>query len=265
MNSREIKCASILSDMVDNYGLVGVKTSFEDEGASFNEVVRLKEICNQAKTKITLKIGGPEASRDIQESQIIGVKGLVAPMIESSFGLKKYLGSVKTHLRGDVISRINLAINVETHQAYQNIDDILSIENIHDLYGITVGRVDFVSSMGKDRTFVNSDDMFLMVKEIFTKVKKVGLSTYLGGAITLDSYDFIKNLYKDGLLDRFETRYAIYDPSVALKTFNKSLLHGQLFEYEWLMNKHEMYNHHANKEMKRIQMIQERINQETIK
>ena len=141
----------------------------------------------------------------------------------------------------------------------------MSIENINDLYGITVGRVDFVSSMGKDRSFVNSDDMFSMVKEIFTKVKKVGLSTYLGGAITLDSYDFIKNLYKDGLLDRFETRYAIYDPSVALKTFNKSLLHGQLFEYEWLMNKHEMYNHQANKEIKRIQMIQERINQEKIK
>ena len=44
MNNREFKCAKILTELVENYGLVGVKTSFEDEGASFNEVLRLKEI-----------------------------------------------------------------------------------------------------------------------------------------------------------------------------------------------------------------------------
>ena len=61
MNSSEFNCVKILTDMIENHGLVGIKTSFEDEGASFNETIRLKEICNQAKTKITLKIGGPEA------------------------------------------------------------------------------------------------------------------------------------------------------------------------------------------------------------
>ena len=84
MNAREFKCVSILTDLIENEGLVGVKTSFEDEGALFNETIRLKEICNQANTKLTLKIGGPEAIRDLKDSSIIGVRGIVAPMIESA-------------------------------------------------------------------------------------------------------------------------------------------------------------------------------------
>ena len=61
MNSYETKMSRILFDLVDKHGVVGIKTSFEDEGATFNEVLRLKEVCNQGGTKINLKIGGPEA------------------------------------------------------------------------------------------------------------------------------------------------------------------------------------------------------------
>ena len=67
MNTREFKCVKILTDLIENEGLVGIKTSFEDEGATFHETIRLKEICNQARTKITLKIGGPEAVRDLKD------------------------------------------------------------------------------------------------------------------------------------------------------------------------------------------------------
>jgi dTDP-glucose 4,6-dehydratase len=56
MNKREFKCTEILTDLIENEGLVGIKTSFEDEGATFNEVLRLKEICTQANVKVTLKI-----------------------------------------------------------------------------------------------------------------------------------------------------------------------------------------------------------------
>lgn len=263
MNAREFKCVSVLNDLIENHGLVGIKTSFEDEGATFNEVIRLKEICNQSKTKLTLKIGGPEASRDIQDSYIIGVKGLVAPMVESAFGLQKFINCVNVNLDPSITSTLQLAINIETIQAYNNIDNILNVKESNSLYGITVGRVDFVSSMGKDRSYVDSQEMYEIVKDTFTKVKKSGLTANLGGAITIDSYQFLSNLYKDGLLDKFETRYAIYDPSKALKNLNKALAKGQLFEYEWLMNKRELYQKQADKEIKRIQMIQDRINQST--
>jgi hypothetical protein len=263
MNTREFKCVSILNDLVENHGLIGIKTSFEDEGATFNEVLRLKEICNQAKTKLTLKIGGPEASRDIQDSSIIGVKGLVAPMVESGFGLTKFINCAHTNLSLDVIKSLELIINIETIQSYKNIDEILNVKESKDLYAVTVGRVDFVSSMGKDRKYVNSPEMLKITKDIFTKAKHKGLTVNLGGAINTDSYEFLTELYKDGLLDKFETRYAIYDPSKALKNLNKALAKGQMFEYEWLINKKETYQHQADKENKRIQMIQDRINQPT--
>ena len=128
MNSREFKCVKILTDLIENEGLIGIKTSFEDEGALFNETIRLKEICNQANTKLTLKIGGPEAIRDIKDSSIIGVKGLVAPMIESEFGLKKFIQSVNTHIPQDLLSTINLNINIETITAISNIEKILGLE-----------------------------------------------------------------------------------------------------------------------------------------
>ena len=47
MRKQEFKCARLLTDLVENYGVIGIKTSFEDEGASYEEVMRLKEICNQ--------------------------------------------------------------------------------------------------------------------------------------------------------------------------------------------------------------------------
>lgn len=261
MNTREFKCVKILTDLIENEGLIGIKTSFEDEGALFNETVRLKEICNQAKTKLTLKIGGPEAIRDIKDSLIIGVKGLVAPMVESEFGLKKFIQSAKTYIPEDSLSSIHLNINVETITAVNNVEKMLELPEANNLYGVTVGRVDLVSSMDKDRSYVNSDEIYSLVRKVFVKVKEKGFKLCLGGAISIDSLSFLKKLHSEGLLDKFETRYAIYDPSIALKNLSKALSKGQMFEYEWLKCKHEYYTNLANQDVKRIQMIQDRINQ----
>jgi hypothetical protein len=261
MNTREFTCVSILTDLIENEGLVGVKTSFEDEGALFNETIRLKEICNQGKTKLTLKIGGPEAIRDLKDATIIGVKGIVAPMVESAFGLKKFIQAAKTHIPEDSLSSIQLNVNLETISAILNSQNILESKEASELYGVTVGRVDLVSSMGKDRSYVNSDEVYSFVEKVFVKAKEKGLKLCLGGAVSIDSLEFLKKLHSNGLLDKFETRYAIYDPSVALKNLSRALSKGQIFEYEWLKCKHEYYTSLANQDIKRIQMIQDRINQ----
>lgn len=261
MNTREFKCTKILTDLIENEGLVGIKTSFEDEGASFNETIRLKEICNQSKTKVTLKIGGPEAIRDLKDSTVIGVKGLVAPMVESEFGLKKFIQAAKTHIPEDTLSSVQLNINVETITAVQNVEKMLATVEASELYGVTVGRVDLVSSMNKDRNYVNSDEVYKLVRGVFTKVKEKGLKACLGGAVSTDSLDFLKKLHSEGLLDKFETRYAMFDPSITLKNLSRALSKAQMFEYEWLMAKHELYTAAANQDIKRIQMIQDRINQ----
>ena len=265
MNNREFKCVDILTNMIENDGLIGIKTSFEDEGALFNETIRLKEICNQAKTKLTLKIGGPEAIRDIKDALIIGVKGLVAPMVESEFGLKKFIQSAQSYIPADVLSSIHLNVNLETITAAEHVEDILSIPEAESLYGVTVGRVDLVSSMNKDRTYVNSDEVYSLVKKVFVKAKKRGLKLCLGGAVSVESLTFLKRLNEEGLLDKFETRYAIYDPAIALKNLPKALAMGQSFELEWLQCKYEYYTALANQDINRIQMIEFRMNESQIK
>jgi len=261
MNNREFKCVKLLTELIENEGLIGLKTSFEDEGALFNETVRLKEICNQAKTKVTLKIGGPEAIRDIKDAMVIGVKGVVAPMVESAFGLKKFIQAVNTYVGDDVLSSLQLYVNLETITAVTNVSEILNIQEANQLCGVTVGRVDLVSSMGKNRSFVNSEEVYALAKNVFVKAKEKGLKACLGGAVSTDSLEFLKKLYSDGLLDKFETRYAIFDPTITLKHLSRSLARAQVFEYEWLKAKHEYYSTLANQDIKRIEMIQDRINQ----
>ena len=259
MNDQEFKCSSVLTEMVENFGLIGIKTSFEDEGASFNEVIRLKEICNQSKVKLTLKIGGPEAIRDIKDSQIVGVKGIVAPMVESSFGLTKFIDAIHNNLPLDITKRLHLNINIETINAVSNIESILDNENIRFLNGITIGRVDLVSSMNRDRDYVNSEDILKITKDIFQKAKSKKLKCCLGGAVSSESLSFFETLYQDGLLDKFETRYTIFDPSIALKDFSKALSFGQTFEYYWLKNKKSFYENLSIQDLNRIEMIKKRI------
>lgn len=258
MNSNEFKCVNILSNLVESYSLVGIKTSFEDEGATFNESIRLKQICNEANTKLTIKIGGPEAIRDIVDAVTIGIKGLVAPMVESPFALKKFINAIHTNVDKSSINTLNLGINIETIKAISDIENILNQDSTEQLSSITVGRVDLVSSMNKDRSFVNDIEIFNMIKKTFTLAKKFGLKLYVGGAISVDSETFLHNLFEEGLLDRFETRYAIYDSS-ALKNFSEALSQGQLFEYEWLKSKQIMYQHMCEKDNARIQMIKQRL------
>lgn len=260
MNNIEFDCVNVLFDLVEHYHCIGVKTSFEDEGATFNEVIRLKEICNQAKTKLMLKIGGPEAIRDIKDSTIIGVKGIVGPMIESDFGLKKFIKSVENHVDKSVLLSLKLAINIETITSINNLDKILALPEINQLYGITIGRVDLVSSMEKDRTFVNSTELYELILPCLIKIKKCGLKVMMGGAISVDSLDFLKKLTYQGLLDSFETRYVIFDSSVSLKNYEQALVKAQEFEYQWLLNKKNQYYFYAMQDIERIEMIKNRIN-----
>lgn len=260
MNKLELSSVSRLKDLIENFGVIGIKTSFEDEGASMMEVLRLKELCNQSGTKLLLKIAGAEAKRDLEDSMVIGVKGIVAPMIESPFALDKFVKSAKTILPADVLSNIQLGINVETISSFKNFNEMIKADGFSDLYHVTLGRVDFVSSMGKDRSYVNSNEMFEIAEELFSISRQKGKRVYLGGAITNDSLDFMVNLFSKGLLDKFETRYVMYDPAIALNKLDEALLNGQKLELDILNYRRNYYLQHANKELTRIDMITNRIN-----
>jgi 4-hydroxy-2-oxoheptanedioate aldolase len=236
-------------------GCSGIKISYEDEGALLNEVITMRYLTASIGLGLSIKIGGGEAKRDIVDCIDIGCDTIVAPMIESSFALNKFFNSLSQY--GYMREK---GFNLETINAYNCLDE-LSAE-FPKLDFVTVGRVDFVGSLNKDRKFVNSDEMFEMVSNIFKKAREHNTKCYLGGAISIESKDFIGKLIDQQLLDKFETRYIIFDiHKIDFNKLDELLFLANVFEVEWLKYVNTKYSLLANKDIQRIKMIEDRINQ----
>jgi hypothetical protein len=239
-------------EKLKSMGCSGVKISFEDEGALYNEIITMRNLTCKVGLELSVKIGGCEAKRDIVDCIDLNVDTIVAPMIESKFALKKFLKSLDCYNYNK-----KKGFNLETICGYQNLEKMSEIFDKVDF--VTFGRVDFVSSIDKDRTYVDSEEMYRMVEEVFVETRKRGALCYLGGAISIGSSDFIKKLLEKKLLDKFETRYIIYDTHKINNDLDKLLYWGNVFEIAWLKYINERYSLHANKDVARIKMIQDRI------
>ena len=68
-------------------GLCAVKAEFEAEGASFRDLLRLRRFTAEQNIPLYLKIGGVEALRDLKDALDLSVDGVIAPMVESPFGV----------------------------------------------------------------------------------------------------------------------------------------------------------------------------------
>ena len=75
-------------------GATGIKQSLEDEGAGFNEIILMRKITKQVGLKLNIKIGGCEAKNDIFFCTSTKVDGIVAPMVESEYALKKFIQTI---------------------------------------------------------------------------------------------------------------------------------------------------------------------------
>jgi hypothetical protein len=234
-------------------GCCGIKLSFEDEGALFNEAVTMRKLTAQVDVGLSIKIGGCEAKRDIVDCIDLDCDTIVAPMIESEFALKKFLKSLDFYKCDK-----KKGFNLETIAAYNKLEE-LSIE-FNKVDFVTIGRVDFVSSMNRDRSFVDTEEMYEKVKKVFEVAREKKILCYLGGAISIQSKKFIENLIQEKLIDKFETRYIIYDVhQIDFNNFEKLLYLGNVFEVEWLKYVSSRYLSHGNKDVARIKMIEERI------
>ena len=262
MNQKEQKLVELLVSMQKKYGILGVKAEFEAEGARLEELMRLKDIASRAGMGIALKIGGPEAISDILRARLVGVAEIVAPMVESSYALLKFLDAFNKHVREDERVHVIPAVNIETIQSYRDLDKILEVGKAKGLHGVTVGRVDLVGSMGLGRKDANSHEIFEITKTICEKAKNAGMRTVVGGSIEKESEEFIKKLVGANLLDRFETRKIIFDAKLALKDYKSAVKDAHRFEDGWLENKRDHYQRIADEDKERIPMLKKRITEE---
>ena len=258
MNILEYEMIELLKPLKEKYGVFEIKAEYENEGSRQDELMRLKDVADKLDLPIILKIGGVEAVTDIYNALALGVKGIITPMAETAFAAGKFLNAIDTFVPDDNEKDIEFAINIETITAYKNLDEILSLEKLKILTGLTVGRVDFGGSLGADRSFANSDEMLKYCTEIFQKAKSKNLKTALGGAIATEAIEFIKKLNSDKLIDKFETRKLVFHKD-AVKNIEEGLPIGVKFELLWLKSKRRYYHRVRDEDEKRIQMLEKRV------
>jgi hypothetical protein len=259
MNTIEKKMIELLKRLKEECGVIEIKAEYENEGSRPDELMRLKDVAGSVGLPVILKIGGVEAVSDIYSAITLGASAVIAPMAETKFAVSKFTSAVQQFVPADTRSDIDFYINIETITAYKNINEIFSLNDISTLEGVTVGRVDFTASMGKDRDFVNSPEMLEYCETIFTKCREKGLKCALGGAISTESESFIRHLVEKDLIDKFETRKIVYDKS-AVDTMKKGILLGLEFELLWLESKEMHYHRIKIEDQKRILMLKNRLN-----
>ena len=235
-------------------GVVGIKQSFEDEGALPQDILTMRRITEQIGLNLSIKIGGCEAKTDIQFCKSINADKIVAPMVETSFALTKFIESIIN------IPKLNFYINIESKTAYENLDNILSSPSSKLLSGIVIGRSDLTKSYGFGKDYVDSPQMQDIVYKALVKCKEYNITTLMGGNISSKSSKFIKKLYKEKLLKYIETR------NVIIKLNNKNINNiasiiksSLIFESKWLQYKANYYNKIGKEYADRSNLILNRI------
>src|SRR6266849_4499459 len=94
MNALECRMVTILCELKDKYHVTGVKAEFEAEGTRMEEAQRLKDVTTRAGLGLNIKIGGCEAIKDLFDAIALGSERIIAPMVESPYALKKFLGAI---------------------------------------------------------------------------------------------------------------------------------------------------------------------------
>ena len=241
-----------ISSLKKKFGLVGIKAEFEAEGSTNSDISRLKILSSELNTQLHVKIGGVEAKNDIYNCIELGVDGIIAPMVETEFGLIKFIDTIK-NLK--LNKKPFLSINLETITAYNNFEKIISrcMGNIHN---ITIGRSDLSSSIMNEKIDQNSEEITEIILSVGKRLKNKNIKLTVGGGINKRSIEIFKKKKIWSVVDKLETRKIILDTKSMLK--NGALNECINFETNYIINKKDIYNLKIRDEIKRLQNLKSR-------
>lgn len=259
MNKTERLMVEILEKGKNHFGVVSVKAEFEAEGTRVDELLRLVDIARAAGLPLTVKIGGCEAIRDLLESKQIGVRYIVAPMVETPYALSKYIGAKNLIFNEDERLDVDFLFNLETITGFNNLESMIKVaKESHGIQGVVFGRVDFAGSLGLERSKIETSEITKYILEVSEMCKSHQLDLVVGGAISIDALSTLKQV-NDIKLTRFETRKVVFKgESVQKHDIESGLLNAVHFELLWLTNKRAYYNQISQEDNKRIEMLESR-------
>lgn len=257
MNSLEKQMVEILGNC-KYHGALSVKAEFEAEGTRMDELLRLVDVARAAELKLTVKIGGCEAVRDLLEAKQIGVDYIVAPMVETPYALSKFAAAVKMTFEEDERETTDFLFNLETITAYNHLEEMIKVAKAGDVDGVVFGRVDFSGSMGLGRNAIESEEITEKIIQTSKTAKTAGLDLIVGGAVSADALGALQKIYSE-YLTRFETRKVVFAAnSLEKPAIKEGLLHAVHFELLWLLNKRNYYARITAEDNKRIEMLESR-------
>ena len=249
MNATEKKMLNILKKLKENYGVLAIKAEFEAEGSRTDELVMLNEVVFRADMELFIKIGGCEAIRDLDQCRMLGASGIMAPMIETPFAMKKFADAGRK-VYADRIEDIEWIINTETITCHQNLDEILTAGKGF-LNTIAIGRVDYAASMGLGREKINSDAILEKSIDIARKAREYGYRVGIGGGISIDAIPLLQKMRP--------TRKVVFTASAEENQLQDGITCAMEFETLYLHNKCEYYDRMAKEDLSRLEMLEERL------
>ena len=257
MNASERNMLDLLKKGRDEHGVVALKAEFEAEGTRPDELLRMLEIAQRADVKVALKIGGCEAVSDLHATKLYGVDYVIAPMVETSYALSKFIDAKnKTH--GPDEQRTQFLFNLETETTLQNLDDMLPLAR-EGVDGIVFGRVDFTLSRKMSRDAINDRSITDAVLKVARACADADLELVVGGSVSTASINILREVQAIRL-DRFETRKIVFDgDAITRPSIVAGIANAVDFELAWLKNKRAYYEFIAREDASRIAMMEARL------
>ncbi|MEM2897466.1 MAG: aldolase/citrate lyase family protein [Candidatus Bathyarchaeia archaeon] len=250
-SQKERELRAMLKELKEKHGCIALKLGTEVEDCSFEFIDYVNKLA-QGIVPLVVKIGGPDARNDIRKLMEIGVHGLIAPMVESVYGLENYVKALKDIVDEERLKSILKAINIETVDAYNRLDDMLKSPAIKEIQQITIGRDDLSKSVGKK---VDDQEVIEMTRRITEKAHAAGMLVSVGGGITPSNAELVATEIKP---DKINTRNVVF----SLKdcpNIKEALKKALEFEMALMKNEAEKLSKKVEALEKRIKVLEQRI------